>query len=349
MREFHEQAFYNKRTREEMKDGFVKEYIRDFWDWYTDNLKTAPRLPGERWMTGYSELGARKMRNAARRGIGAYYRARGRFPDFQAPRDYTQMTLLNSIIAPMPRVIPADKLNVGTFIPENLRDRVRPAKVHRVFDSAEALSDEGLAPGSYYLKANHGSAQALQITAPFGDAQLSEAREKAGNWLAKSYGTHSSQWWYRLIDRKIYLEEDLRETPDQPIPDFRFHVINGKVALLQLDLGLGTDNRNNPVFDGDLNYLPHNFLRDNLGEVDLPAQAGFARDAAREIGAQFPYVRVDFYLRGDDLFLGELTFLPNSGRRRIRSKELNEMLCSYWDPMPQVVAIDSIAAQQAAE
>ncbi|WP_372604096.1 ATP-grasp fold amidoligase family protein [Actibacterium sp.] len=348
MRDFVEQAFYNKRSREDMDDSFVAEYARDFWDWYTDNLKDAPKLPGDKWMTGLSELGSRKMRNAARRGIGAYFRARGVFPDFQSPRNFTEMTLLNSIVAPMPRHVPADKLNVGDYIPENLRNLVHPAQVHKVFDSADQINADGLKPGRYFLKSNHGSSHVMQIDAPFAEAQLAKARANADAWLAKIFGTHSSQWWYRLIDRKVFLEEDLRTDPGQPLPDYRFHVINGQVALLQLDLGLGTDNRNNPVFDGDLNYLPHNFLRDNLGEVDLPAQAGLARDAAREIGKQFPYVRVDFYLRGEELFLGELTFLPNSGRRKIRSGELNEMLCSYWNPMPQVVAIDDTAMARAA-
>lgn len=339
MREFVEQAFYNKRTRAEYGDPLVAEYLKDFWDWYEDNLKTAKTVDGNTMMTCLSALGSRKMKNIARRGVGGYYRARGVFPDFQTPRNFTEMTLLNSIIAPLPKLIPADKLNVGAYIPEHRRDFVRPAKVFRTFDSAEALDFDGLAPGDYYMKANHGSAQAARVTLPVTSSQMQELREKTAFWLSKPYGLKSSQWWYRLIDRKVYLEEDLCRTPGEPIPDFRFHCINGQVALLQLDLGLGSEDRNNPIFDGDLNYMPYNFLRDNMGEVDLPKNAELARDVAKEIAAQFPYVRVDLYVRDDEMILGELTFLPNSGRRKIRSAELNEHLCRFWDPMPQVVGV----------
>lgn len=339
MREFVEQAFYNKRTREECGDPFIAEYVRDFWDWYQDNLDDCPTIDGTEHMTCLSALGSRKTRNIARRGIGGYYRARGVFPDFQKPRNFTEMTLLNSILSAMPKHIPADKLNVGNHIPAHLRDKVRPAKVFRVFDSGEALNFDGLQPGSYFMKANHGSAQAQRVHIPASETELTELREKAAFWLSQPYGLKSSQWWYRLIDRKVYLEEDLAQASDEPVPDFRFHCINGQVALLQLDLGLGSDDRNNPIFDGDLNYMPHNFLRDNLCEVDLPENAGLARDIAKEIAAPFPYVRVDLYVRKNEMILGELTFLPNSGRRRIRSRALNEHLCSFWDPMPSVVKV----------
>lgn len=348
MREFVEQAFYAKRTREEMGDPFIGEYVRDFWDWYTDNLKSAPRLPKSQWMTGFSELGARRMRNAARRGIGNYYRARGKFPNFQSPTDFTEMTLLNSIVSPMPRHIPADKLNVGDFIPDHLKDKVRPARVAKIWSKAADIGSDGIEPGSYFLKSNHGSSHVMRVDLPFAGPVLAEARDKAGDWLQTIFGTHSSQWWYRLIDRKVFIEEDLRRQPDEILPDFRFHVINGQVALLQYDLGLGTEDRNNPVYDGDLNYLQGNFLRDNRGEEPLPENAQLARDIAREIGGQFPYCRVDLYLRGNEIFLGELTFLPNSGRRRIRSGALNELLCSFWEPMPKVVAIETQAASSEA-
>lgn len=339
MRDFEEQAFYNKRTREEYGDALIGEYLKDFWDWYSDNLETAPAVDGDSLMTCLSSFGSRKTKNIARRGIAGYYRARGKFPDFQKPRNFTEMTLLNSIVAPLPTVIPADKLNVGNFIPQHRRDFVRPAKVFRSFSSAEELNFDGLAPGSYYLKANHGSAQAERITLPMAPAELESLREKTEFWLSKPYGLKSSQWWYRLIERKVFVEEDLCRVAGEPIPDFRFHCINGQVALLQLDLGLGSDERNNPIFDGDLNYMPHDFLRDNLGEVDLPKNAELARDVAKEIAAPFPYVRVDIYVRDSEMILGELTFLPNSGRRKILSDEINDHLCSFWKPMPQVVGI----------
>lgn len=335
--DFDVQPFYSRRPRARCGDVFVPEYARDLADWYRESLATAPELSGDEWMTCYSELGARKFRINAQRGVGGYYQARGVFPDFRSASDFTQMTLMNSIVAPMPRIIPADKLNVAGYIPEAFRDRLRVPRIERVFDDPAALDFSGIAPGTYYLKSNHGSAQNIRLRLPDTDeATLRRVREKAPSWLAAPYGTKTSQWWYRLIDRKVFLEESLTQSPDETVPDFRFHCINGQVALLQLDLGLGSGQRNNPVYDAELNYLPHNFLRANRSEEPLPEEAGLARDMAAAIAAPFSYVRVDIYIRGRQLFLGELTFLPNAGRRKILSGEINEYLCGFWSPLPRV-------------
>ncbi|MGR3794888.1 ATP-grasp fold amidoligase family protein [Vannielia sp. SX4] len=337
MRDFDAQPFYSRRPRHRFGDTFVPEFVNDFVDWYKDTLPEAETVPGDNWMTCFSELGARKFRNVTRRGVGGYYQARGVFPDFRNATDFTQMTLMNSLVAPMPRLIPADKLNVAKYIPRRYRSQLHVPRVERVFNSADEVDFSGIAPGTYYLKSNHGSEQNLRIDLPLTEKEtLAKIERRLPVWFDLPYGTRTSQWWYRLIERKVFLEESLTRAPDEVVPDFRFHCINGKVALLQLDLGLGTSGRNNPIYDGALNYMPHNFLRANRSEEPLPPQAGLARDMAEAIAAPFPYVRVDIYIRQSELFLGELTFLPNAGRRKIMSDELNAYLCDFWAPMPKV-------------
>ena len=253
------------------------------------------------------------------------------------------MNMLHAMIMPVHHLNPADKLNVGHYIPENLRDKLRPPKVHRVFEDPSEVTLEGLPKGSYFLKSNHGSKQLKHLDLREGTSHVDveELRSKAEKWCEKPFGTSSCQWWYQAIDRKVFIEEDLRKDDfSEPLADLRFHCINGKVAFLQYDVGLGTDHRENPLYDADLNYMPYSMVRPNRREHDLPKQAGLARDLAAEICKPFQYVRVDIYAQGDELFMGELTFLPNAGRRPVRSKALNEMLSGFWDPMPQILRVD---------
>ncbi|QDC09890.1 hypothetical protein FHY55_11815 [Oceanicola sp. D3] len=345
-REFHEQAFYNKRDRESMGDGFVREYLRDYWDWFRDNLKDAPKVPGDQWMTCLSELGLKETRAVAKRGIGAYYRSTGLFPDFSQPRRFTEMMLLNSLISPMPRLNAADKLNVGHYIPEHLRERIQPCPVEKVFENQAEFDLSSVPEGTYFLKTNHGSSQNIRcdLSGTLDDETSAKIDEKLPKWFDEPYGTASSQWWYRLIDRKVFLERSIARAEDEIVPDFRFHCINGTAALLQVDVGLGTSQRNNAIYDKDLNYIAKPFLRPNRAEVPLPAVTQEARDIAQEISKPFPYIRVDIYVRGDDLFLGELTFLPNAGRRPVRSAYIDNYLCSFWDPMPTVKRVAKVPA-----
>lgn len=345
MRPFHEQWFYKRRPRRAGGDKFLAHFVKDFCAWHNEELAASDEVrDGARWMTARSSLDWREFRRIVKAGVGGYLRKNGEWPDFFEPRSFGAMNILHAILMPMPRNIPADKLKVADYIPERYRNSCHPAEVVRVWKKDEPISFDGLPPGTYFLKSNHASAQVMKIELPCSDETVAAAQEAVTRWLDTDYGRQSPQWWYRFIDRRAFLERDLNDGEGEgPLTDFRFHVINGKVSILQMDVGLHTDARHNPVYDGNLNYLPFNFLRRNLREEPLPENTDLARDIARDIGQGFQYCRVDLYLRGKDVFLGEMTFLPNAGRRHVRSPELDEMICADWDPMPRFVRIETAA------
>lgn len=342
IRVFHAYGRHAERTSEDSTFADVTFFVSDFVDWYHDCLKVAPKVSGRSQMTAYSTLPHQGFRSVVHRGVSGYLRQRGYFPNFRKARDFGAMNIMNSFVMPFPIKNPANKLMTGSFIPTSLRRTVRSAKVVRVFDDPSTVSVATLKPGSYFLKSNHGSQQNIHLDLRPGADPIDDdfLRREATRWLSKPFGKSSSQWWYEFMERKVFIEEDLREGDlGQPLEDLRFHCINGKVALLQLDIGLGTEERDNPVYDSDLNYMPYPFLRPNRREAPLPALAQVAKDAAEEIAKPFQYVRVDFYARNDQLFLGELTFLPNAGRRAVRHEALNAYLTSFWKPMPTVVRV----------
>ncbi|WP_368187520.1 ATP-grasp fold amidoligase family protein [Aestuariibius sp. HNIBRBA575] len=287
-------------------------------------------------MTLLSEFSEKMAKWTACRGAASYYRKNDVWPNFIEPTSFGAMNILHSVTMAMPRVNPADKLLVGECIPSDLEDTVSTATVAGAWSNADDMDFRDIKPGTYYLKANHGSAMNVKVELPCSDIQMKELRKIADEWLHTAYGKSSSQWWYFKIDRKVFLEQDLLDgNGDGSLTDFRFHVINGAPVLLQMDVGLHSEDRHNPVYDENLNYLPHDFLRVNKHEEPLPENADKAQQVAVRLAKGFQYCRVDLYLRGKDLFLGEMTFLPNAGRRHVRSAELDEMLCAAWDPMPR--------------
>lgn len=216
-----------------------------------------------------------------------------------------------------------------------MKSDVTTATIVKSWGPDEEVTFDGIKPGRYFFKSNHGSAMNLPVTIPCSDEELAHIQSEGKRWLGITYGLSSCQWWYRFIDAKVFLEEDLSDASgDGPIEDFKFHCINGKVALLQMYVGRGTEDKYNPIYDGNLNYLPYDFLRKNGQEEPLPANADKARDIALELGKNQQYCRVDLYLKGDEIFLGELTYLPNAGRRKIISPELDEMIADHWKPNP---------------
>ncbi|MCF2904186.1 hypothetical protein L0666_04235 [Octadecabacter sp. CECT 8868] len=342
MRQFFEQYHYYNRPISKVGPRYIPEYVTDFVKWNDENLaETTNVKDGRDYMTAQSILNTKQFRQTARRGIGGYCNSIKEWPDFYTPKSFAAMNILHAITMPMPKVQPADKLHVGKFIPQTLTDQVSTAEVVQTWDSGDEVNFDGITPGVYYFKANHGSAYNIKVTIPCSDDEMAHIRSEADRWLGTSYGENSCQWWYRFIDRKVFLEKSLTSNPDDgPLQDFRFHIINGRSALLQLDVGLGTEDRHNPVYDEKLNYMPHEFLRENLHEVPLPEMTEAAQAAAIQLGSPFQYCRVDLYVQNKSLILGELTFLPNAGRRAVQSPELDEYLCSFWDrKMPEVTRI----------
>jgi len=341
MRIFNAYKRFADRTSEDSTYADVTFYVSELIDWYHDCRREAPKVPASDYVTLYDFFSHKAFRSVFHRGVSNYLREHGYFPNFRQATDFMAMNMLHGLVMAVPRENPSNKLNVGQYIPEALQSKIRPPKVHKVFDAPEEVTLDGLPPGSYFMKSNHGSKQNLHLDLREGTSHVNvdELRAKAEKWSAKPFGTSSCQWWYQAIDRKVFIEEDLRvDDFSEPLSDLRFHCINGKMAMLQYDVGLGTDHRENPLYDSDLNYMPYSMVRPNRREHELPKRALEARDFALEICKPFQYVRVDIYARGDELFMGELTYLPNAGRRPVRSKKLNAYLSAFWDPMPQVIA-----------
>jgi len=59
-------------------------------------------------------------------------------------------------------------------------------------------------------------------------------------------------------------------------------------------------------------------------------------EAAEKLGAEFPFVRVDFYDAGRPIF-GAMNFYPDSGLHDFRSRSADEEIGGLWPvPLPTV-------------
>lgn len=55
------------------------------------------------------------------------------------------------------------------------------------------------------------------------------------------------------------------------------------------------------------------FLKTKKKLDKKPEQLDLMLDYARKLSEDFKFVRVDFYIVGENIFLGELTFTPDGG------------------------------------
>lgn len=177
--------------------------------------------------------------------------------------------------------------------------------------------DFGSLPQRAVVKSTHGSGHVAYWTP---DADQAALRRSIEGWLATRYEAHANEWVYAGSTPRVFAEEDLRDGTGRPPVDFKFMVLNGVVHHVQVVEGRG-ERLAWRIFDRDWQLLP--VLRPNVpgGPPSIPRGPPPERPArlttmlavSERLGAQFPFVRIDFYVRDDALYIGEMTFFPASG------------------------------------
>ena len=192
-----------------------------------------------------------------------------------------------------------------------------PRTLRHVRDAA-ALSLDGLPP-SYVVKPNHMSGAVIVVRngvdlATGAPVLLEHVREKAAGWLRRTYG-HSERWYAR-IPPAVLVEEFVDDGGGRPPLDYKFHVIHGRVAFVNVDYGkLANHTRQN--FDAQWRRLPFTMRYTEARHVPStprPARLAGMIAAAETLGSAFDFLRVDLYVARGVLYFSKLTLAPFEGR-----------------------------------
>lgn len=262
------------------------------------------------------------------RGLNWFASNHGFEADLLNPRRFTEKMLVSKFFAPVPMPSPGDKLGLGRFIPEALRGHVRTARCVWSTPFIDVPREFDAPPGIYYFKANHGSGFNEKVELPLSDEDHAKITASTERWLEIDYGSRGGEWWYNLVQRKVYLEESF-SAPGESADDWKFFVLNGRVSIVQVDLDR-TTNHVQLIYDRDFNFLEEEFFYRSGTPIAKPANYGQLVEAAEAIGAQFEFARVDFYNTSSGIVLGEVTLAPGGARQRIRSPSLDDRMGKDW-------------------
>ncbi|PWK59280.1 ATP-grasp fold amidoligase family protein [Roseicyclus mahoneyensis] len=260
-------------------------------------------------------------------------------PNLIDPKGFTQKQLLFKFFGLVPiDPVPSDKLLASCFVPESHRHLVTLPDRYWISDRPEVPADDALPPGRYYFKSNHGWSTHRPITLPM-DAQTRRRLTRltgrrltrlTGRWLADPHQPRLSLWWYERIKRQVFVEEHLGSAM-RDAPDWKFFVCNGRVEVFQVDIDRSA-NHIQTLYDRDGTFLPVELFFDSGPPVEMPPQLDTMIEVAEAIGQSFDFIRVDFFLKDDRVYLGEIGMVPNGATRPIRSAELDERLGAAWQP-----------------
>lgn len=198
-----------------------------------------------------------------------------------------------------------------------------------LYTSAWDIDFDGL-PQRFVLKGTHGSGFNIIVKDKSKLNKLA-TRLMLDSWLRQSIAWSGREWVYDAMPRHILAEKYLQDESGE-LRDYKFYCFNGEPRFMQLEDGRDSDHNSRNFYDMDWNLLPFGKGMPHNPSLNLPRPHGFERmqQLARELSKPFQYVRVDFYLVNEKIYIGEMTFFPAGGMPDFTPTHYDRIVGDMW-------------------
>lgn len=218
----------------------------------------------------------------------------------------------------------ADKVAVRDYIKEKIGEEYLIPCLG-IWDNPDDIDFNKL-PNQFVLKVNWGSGQNV-IVKDKSKLNIKEVREKLHNWMKpqNNHYFHAFEWSYKDIQPKIIAEKYI-EQMDGKLLDYKFFCFNGEPKYCQIDADRFT--KHTRCFY-DMQFQKQDFkliYATYDGKILLPQKFSEMQKAAKILSKGFPYVRVDFFIIGNTIYVGEITFYPEAGYGKFDPLEWDKKL-----------------------
>ena len=184
--------------------------------------------------------------------------------------------------------------------------------IYGVFDRFEDIDFNKL-PNQFAMKCSHGCAMNY-ICYDKSKIDYKELKKKFTKWLKTNYGKKTVELHYSPIKPQIIIEELMLDNGKLPT-EYKIHVFNGEPKSLYVVTSRNVDIRYNNYY---IDWTPFDGSQFNgWKKTDYPLEKPQNWDKmveiAKELGRDFPFVRVDLYNINGKIYFSELTFTPAKG------------------------------------
>lgn len=167
-------------------------------------------------------------------------------------------------------------------------------------------------PATCVIKPTHCSMEVIVRDAETSDPDLN----RIVGWFDVDFYRAGREPNYRKLEPKVIVEELLKDERYPVPPDYKVFCFEGRPAFIQVDTDRFGEHRRS-LFSPNWKELNVTFLYPRIPHaVPRPAQLAEMLDAARRLGQDFSFIRVDFFALTDRLIVGELTNFPENCKGR---------------------------------
>ena len=188
-----------------------------------------------------------------------------------------------------------------------------------------------------FIKPNNAAGRYLSVSdGGLKSAEVNYFNQTINKWLKTPFGSKRLESHYLDIEPKVLIEKSIKNGEELPV-DYKFHMFKQKDGqfkyVLQVVKERGSElGTSHCFFDNQLDTEFFDSYQLTRIEVKkLPE----CIEMSKTLMDNFDYARVDWYLVGEKIYFGELTFTPGAGRTRSIPIELQHKMSEYWQLSPK--------------
>lgn len=248
-----------------------------------------------------------------------YYIKSGRNLNWRNPQRFTEKIQLYKAKYRNPLMgICVDKYEVREYVEQCGLGNVLN-EIYGVYDRAEEI-DFSKFPPSVVLKTTDGGGgnNVLLIHDRF-KIDEAQVRHLLNSWLNVKSINPGREWAYTQMKKsRIIAEKFISPINENGLIDYKFFCFSGRPYVCQIISNRFSNKEHIDFYDMNWNRLVGlvglNEQATN-SSIDWPMPVCFDKmvEIARILSGNFPFVRVDLYNVGGQIYFGELTFYPASG------------------------------------
>lgn len=250
----------------------------------------------------------------------------GRKLDLKNPRRFTeklQWYKLNYRTKKM--TVCADKYRVREYLQEKGLSDIT-CNLYGCYKSTDEIDFDKL-PSKFVLKTTNGSGTNI-LCSDKSKLDTIKIRKEIDTWLKRPCFSLGREWAYKNIEPRIIAEEYLedKESSFSGINDYKFMCFNGRVEYVVFDCDRFVGHKR-AIYDREWNYIDVGTDCEKLCDVvKKPENYDKMCEIAEKLSTDFPFVRVDLYSIGEEIYFGELTFYPWTGYVQFEPDEFDMIL-----------------------
>lgn len=219
-----------------------------------------------------------------------------------------------------------DKYEVRGYIEDLLGDKYLIPCLG-IYDSVDDIDIDAL-PNRFVLKCTHDSGS-VEICKDKSSFDIEGARHRLSQAMKRNYYATYREWPYKYVKPRIIAEGYL-EGDGGDLKDYKVMCFNGEAKIIEVHENRFVEGKvhTQTFYDREWGIVP--LTQVETVTVDRPSEQPKQLEEilrlSELIAKNMYHARIDWYIEGDKIYFGEITFFDGSGFESFSTPEMERML-----------------------